>query len=191
MLELLSEQDYRTTPWKNGKGVTQDVLLLPQGASHENFDIRISRAPIVDESQFSPFPGIDRTITRIGDNPLVLRFEDGGEVMLEHLSPYRFDSALAPFSRLPGGATQVLNVMTRRRRWDARVAVIGGADAAGMSVPSGGLLVVHVMRGECTADAGRIEAGETLVVRDVAEVDIAPGKGSACLVAVIEPETEL
>ncbi len=189
MLEFLTEQDYRPTPWKNGRGVTEDVLLLPQGATHENFDIRISRAPIVDESQFSPFPGIDRTITRLGENPLVLRFEDGEEVALGHLSPYRFDSASAPSSQLPGGASQVMNVMTRRGRWSARVAVVGNSDGGSMSVPLGGLLVVHAVRGECIASPGRIDAGETLIVRDVARVDIAPGRDSVCLVAAFEPET--
>lgn len=189
MLEFLTEQDYRTTPWKNGRGVTEDVLLLPQGATHENFDIRISRAPIVDESQFSPFPGIDRTITRLDENPLVLRFEDGEEVALGHLSPYRFDSASAPYSQLPGGASQVMNVMTRRGRWNARVAVIGNSDAAGMRVPPGGLLVVYAVRGECIALPGRIDAGETLIVRDVDLVDAAPGRNSVCLVAAFEPET--
>ena len=189
MLELLTEQDYRTTPWKNGRGVTEDVLLLPLGASHENFDIRISRAPIVDESQFSAFPGIDRTITRLSENPLVLRFEDGEEVALGHLSPYRFDSASAPCSQLPDGASQVMNVMTRRGRWRARVAVIDSSDGGSMPVPLGGLLVVHAVRGECSAGASRIDAGQTLIVRDVAQLDIAPGTDSVCLVAAIEPGT--
>lgn len=186
MLALLSEQDYQTTPWRNGKGVTQDILLLPQGASHENFDIRISRAPIVDESQFSPFPGIDRTITRLGVNPLVLRFEDGQEAVLAHLSPYRFDSALAPSSRLPNGASQVMNVMTRRGRWRADVTTKRGAVDEILDVPQSGLVVVHALGGECNVAGLSIEVGQTLIIQDIAQVQIAIAHGGAALIAVIE-----
>lgn len=187
MLSLLTAEDYLKTPWKNGNGITEDVLLLPQGASHEDFDIRISRAPIVDESAFSSFPGIERTITRLGENPMVLRFADGHEVALEHLVPFCFDSTLAPSSRLPAGASQVMNVMTRQGRWAARVKVLRGAVKELLRVPGRGLVVVHAVSGGCIVSSGHAGPGQTLIASDVDEVEIALPEKSVSLVAVIEP----
>jgi environmental stress-induced protein Ves len=186
-MKLLMSQDYRRTPWKNGAGVTEDVLLLPPGSSHEDFDIRISRAPIVDESRFSMFPGIDRTITRLGENPLTLRFADGQETELAHLSPVSFDSALAPTSRLPAGASQVMNVMTRRGRWRSNVSVVRG-NSERLQTPSGGMIVVHAAKGGCTVAGRRVAEGDTAIVDDMADALIAPDPDGASLVAVISPE---
>jgi environmental stress-induced protein Ves len=184
---LLTPEDYRKTPWKNGNGVTEDVLLLPQGSSHEDFDIRISRAPIVDESRFSAFPGIDRTITRVGENPLSLRFEDGGEVELAHLVPYGFDSALAPNSRLSSGSSQVMNVMTRRGRWQSYVSVLHGMAHEVMDVPQAGMLFVHAVRGSCGVGAIHVADGQTLIVQGPAKAEVALSDRAACLFAIITP----
>lgn len=189
MTMLLTSEDYRKTPWKNGGGVTDDVLLLPLGASHEDFDIRISRAPIVDDSRFSVFPGIDRTITRLGENPLTLCFADGQEMELPYLSPLSFDSALAPTSRLSAGASQVMNVMTRRGRWQADVAVLRGAAKEKRGVPPDGMVVAHMAKGGCRVSGIQVAEGQTLIVDDMPDVLIAMDAGSACLVAVISPES--
>lgn len=184
---LLTPEDYRKTPWKNGNGVTEDVLLLPKGSSHENFDIRISRAPIVDESRFSAFPGIDRTITRLGENPLSLRFADGREVELGHLAPYSFDSALAPNSLLSTGASQVMNVMTRRGRWQSHVSILHGTAHEVIDVPEAGMLVVHVVRGKCDIGVTHAGDGETLIIEGPAKTEVVLSGGSSCLTAVITP----
>jgi environmental stress-induced protein Ves len=73
-LKVFRASDYAVVPWKNGGGVTHDVLLLPEGATQEDFDIRLSLAPIVTEGLFSSFPGIDRHITRLSRERLTLLF---------------------------------------------------------------------------------------------------------------------
>lgn len=186
-MKLLTSQDYRKTPWKNGRGITEDVLLLPPGSSHEDFDIRISRAPIVDESLFSVFPGIDRTITRLGENPLTLCFADGSETELAYLSPVSFDSALAPASRLPAGASRVMNVMTRRGRWRSKVSVLR-ENSARLEIPVGGMVVVHAALGACTVAGNRVAEGQTAIVDDMTNVPVAVDADSACLVAIISPD---
>lgn len=186
-MKLLTSQDYRKTPWKNGRGITEDVLLLPPGSSHEDFDIRISRAPIVDESLFSTFPGIDRTITRLGENPLTLCFADGSETELAYLSPVSFDSALAPSSRLPAGPSRVMNVMTRRGRWRSKVSVLRQEDPARLAIPANGMVIVHAASGGCTVAGSHLAEGYTAILDDMADAPVAVDAGGACLVAVISP----
>lgn len=48
-------------PWRNGLGVTTEVLVQPPDAS-AGFAWRISVATITRAGPFSPFPGYDRTI---------------------------------------------------------------------------------------------------------------------------------
>ncbi|UVK41840.1 HutD family protein [Mesorhizobium sp. AR07] len=188
MLQLLSQDAYHRTAWKNGRGVTEDVLLLPEEATHADFDIRISRAPIVDDAQFSSFPGIDRTIIRLSENPLVLSFADGSEVVLDHLAPYRFDSALSPKTRLSSGSALVMNVMTRRVRWSSTVRTLRCSVNETLCVPRGGLVAVHVVGAPCWVAALRVGPGQTLVARDAAQLEVAVPDGGDCLIAVFAPE---
>ena len=187
MFQLLTQEDYSSTPWKNGKGITQDVLLLPAGASHDNFDIRVSIAPIVGEAPFSAFPGIERIITCLSDNPVILVFADRNEVRLDRLMPFQFDSNLSPSTRLPEGEGRVLNVMTRRGRWNASVKIINGGVDEVLEVPSGGLSVVHAARGDCRVAGLDVGAGQSLVVRDVTEMPALVDEGCSILVATIQP----
>ena len=60
--------DYRVMPWKNGRGETLQLLILPEGSefppdsSHDGFLWRISAAPVIETSEFSQFPGYDRLL---------------------------------------------------------------------------------------------------------------------------------
>lgn len=190
-LRLLSAADYASVPWKNGAGVTTDILLLPLGESHETFDIRVSRAPIVSEGPFSSFPGIDRKITRLAEAPLELTFEDGRSETLERFQPLAFDSALAPRSGLPEGPTQVLNVMTRRGRWSSRVRVLHGEGTATLEPVAGALLLIYAVAGEWHARAAlgeqSVREGETLLAADCGVLDLSGPAGAAVLIAEIGP----
>lgn len=113
---ILPASDYQTMPWKNGKGATDEVWLWPQGASRDDFQIRISRAPIVAEGAFSSFAGIERVITLIEGQGLALDFGASTQE-LAPFQPLRFDSGLAPEGRPINGPVRVLNVMARRSDW--------------------------------------------------------------------------
>ncbi|HET8744571.1 MAG TPA: HutD family protein [Ramlibacter sp.] len=113
-------------PWKNGGGVTREVLCLPEGSGFERFDWRVSIAHIASSGPFSAFPGVDRVITLLEGGGVHLRSADGA---IDH----RLDTPLAPFA-FPGEASvhgellgtdcHDFNVMTRRAACSARVQVL-------------------------------------------------------------------
>jgi environmental stress-induced protein Ves len=151
MLTILPQSTFRQIPWKNGGGVTNDVLLEPPGASHEDFDLRVSIAPITAEGPFSSYPGIERTITVLGANPLRLIFEGGAQdMLLERLRPATFDSVLAPHSRLPDGPTRVINVMTRGPDLSAEVSVVTGGEERSFLLRKGERAVLYAVEGSWT-----------------------------------------
>jgi environmental stress-induced protein Ves len=116
-IQHLRLKDYKTKPWKNGKGVTQDILLMPEGAGHDSFDVRFALSPIVEEAKFSSFLGADRVITVIEGNKLELAF-DATTVSLERYESHGFDTGLTPIGKPIDGSVLVVNVMARRGIWD-------------------------------------------------------------------------
>ncbi|MBS9478709.1 HutD/Ves family protein [Ancylobacter radicis] len=189
-LKVLKISDYTTTPWKNGGGITQDVLLLPDGASQENFDIRISLAPIVSEGPFSSFPGVDRHITLLTPERLELVFAHETRA-LKRLEPLYFDSVQQPSSRLPDGAVRVLNVMTRRGRWNAQVMPAKGDKEPLLAAPDGGLVVLHAVTGTWQVGhplgAALVHPGETLIAREEGTLRASCAPNGEAIVAFLSP----
>lgn len=60
MIIHLSSADFKVMPWANGKGSTVEVLRLVRDG---RLGLRLSRAMVVEEGDFSIFPGIDRNLT--------------------------------------------------------------------------------------------------------------------------------
>jgi environmental stress-induced protein Ves len=166
-IRFLPASGYVAAPWKNGAGTTEEILLLPDGATQAAFEIRASRAYIPRAGPFSAFAGIERTITLIDGEALVLEFGDG-EMRLDRWRPRTFDSGLAPMARPVGGPVRVLNVMVQRHRWTLGPATI-------VTVPTqpvaqgGGMAFGHVLEGEWRAQEQ--EAVVTLASGDSALVD--------------------
>jgi len=189
-LQVLKPSDYKAVPWKNGGGVTNDVLLLPKGATQDNFDIRLSLAPIVTEGAFSAFPGIDRHITLLSHEGLSLAF--GNDVRpLKRLEPMYFDSALQPVSKLANGAVRVFNIMTRRGRWNAQVMPATGANEPLLAAPDGGLVVLHAVTGVWQVGhqlgAALVHPGETLVSSEDTTLRASCERAGEAIVAFLSP----
>jgi uncharacterized protein len=62
MIRRLTPADYTTMPWANGKGVTVEMLRVEQDGA---LLWRLSRASVVEDGDFSLFPGIERNLTVI------------------------------------------------------------------------------------------------------------------------------
>ena len=60
--ERFALQDLPGTPWKNGGGITREIVCWPPGSGLDDFWWRASVATIDAAGPFSAFPGVDRTI---------------------------------------------------------------------------------------------------------------------------------
>jgi len=111
----------RSTPWKNGGGLTFEVASFPEGSTLDTLDWRISLAEVRLAGPFSLFPGIDRKLALL-EGRLSL-YISGREVI--ELSP---GSKVVAFpGDIPTSAQPLspqvtdFNVMTRRSRFTSRV----------------------------------------------------------------------
>lgn len=110
---LLRQSDYRRTRWKNDAGWTSEIAL--ENAADGHFDWRISVAEIDGDSDFSVYPGIDRTIVVLSGKGMVLDIAGHGSHELRPLeNPLVFLGEEKIHARLSSGPTRDFNVMTRR-----------------------------------------------------------------------------
>jgi environmental stress-induced protein Ves len=178
---------YVAMPWKNGTGSTDEICLLPVGASRDAFALRVSRATIATAGVFSAFPGVERTITLIEGEGLTLAFDDRN-VELAIGQPYRFDSGLTPVGMPKGGPVRVVNVMAAREIWQVAPASVL-TEGMALLPEQQGLTIVFALRGTSSLSGSQDTA--TLGEGDCALLDaparFTPEAGAAILVVSLHP----
>jgi len=116
-------------PWKNGGGVTRELLRLPADGG-DDWTLRISVADIAADGPFSPFPGVMRWFAVLEGAGVRLDFPDRALDVRRGDAPLRFDGADAPRCALLAGATRDLNVMVRHARAESLVTAASFLDEA-------------------------------------------------------------
>ena len=136
MVRLLTPNDYRSMPWKNGAGRTTEIAVHPPGAALDAFAWRVSIADVEQDGPFSRFPGIDRTIVLLGGSGMRLRgtgMGPNGTVRETELSArfvaHDFSGDDAIDCTLLAGPCRDFNAMFRRGRARGRVAVVRDSPA--------------------------------------------------------------
>ena len=113
-MEIIRFADIHPEPWRNGGGVTRELASHPKAASAQDgaWDWRVSIADVSKAGDFSVFPGMERVITII-EGELLLLTVDGSEHPLEKYRPFRFSGEAASGATLPTGNIRDLNVIAR------------------------------------------------------------------------------
>lgn len=105
---IIRADDIAATPWKNGGGLSRDLLFWP---SVDAWQVRVSLADITRDGPFSPYPGVERWFSVVEGDGVELQFADGSRVQRRGETPLCFDGAAAPGCRLLAGNTRDLNLM--------------------------------------------------------------------------------
>ncbi len=124
MARLIRADDVAPQPWRNGGGLTRELLAWP---STEQSDLRIAVANIDVDGPFSSYEGVERWITVISGIGVALAFGDGVRELVRGDEPLCFDGAAAPGCRLLDGPTRDLNLMVSGGRGVMRSVQAGTA----------------------------------------------------------------
>jgi environmental stress-induced protein Ves len=127
-MQIIRFADLKAEPWRNGGGVTRQLASRPSAASGEDgqdgaWDWRVSIADVTRAGDFSPFPGMERLLTVI-EGDLLLLTVGGAEHPVEKYRPFRFDGGAATAGALPTGDIRNLNVITRAGAYKAYTSII-------------------------------------------------------------------
>jgi environmental stress-induced protein Ves len=115
ILRIIRQASFTPKPWKNGGGITREVIRVP--AEGQDFEWRVSLARIDASGPFSDFAGYHRTMVLLEGDGVVLEFAGGGRRELRHIGDLaEFDGALATHCRLLGGTCVDLNLMVSKTR---------------------------------------------------------------------------
>lgn len=117
-MQIIPRSSYKRMPWKNGKGLTEEIMAFPTGSTVEDFDWRLSIAHVGEDGPFSLFPGVDRSIALLDGEGLRLDLPDGDSTELApYGQPFAFAGEWTISSTNLDGPTIDLNMMTRRGRY--------------------------------------------------------------------------
>ena len=110
-------------PWKNGGGVTRELLAWPARqpgaasaapAPKDDWALRLSVADITADGPFSAYPGVDRWFAVLQGEGVRLQLATGAREVRAGQAPLTFGGEDAPGCTLLHGATRDLNLRLRR-----------------------------------------------------------------------------
>lgn len=188
-LTILKAENHRRMPWKNGGGVTVEIAIHPQGASVDDFDWRVSMATVASDGPFSVFPGIDRTLSVLEGDGILLNVEGEETKLTRESAPLPFAADARSSARLIGSAITDLNVMTRRGRLAHKVRRLP-VDGTTLTVADGNPALLFCSEGRLDLNSGcgavRLEKLDCAVFADGnAEPLTIKGKGTAFLISIV------
>lgn len=177
-LEIVRFADLVATPWKNGGGVTREILRHEKDGA---IVWRLSIADVSSEGPFSVFGGLQRTLTVIEGEGMRLVRPDGSVLLADPFSPVAFSGEEPITGELPSGPCRDFNVIWNPAIANASVSVIteGHTAASGFSEFSGIL---------CLSQSASMSMGEALTFGDFAVLN-EPAilkEGKALLVVIRE-----
>ncbi len=153
-MEIIRYAELKAQPWRNGGGVTRELRRHPvRSGTGDDWDWRVSIADVSKAGGFSAFPGMDRVLTVI-DGELLLLNVDGAEHPLEKYRPFRFPGDAESAGALPTGDIRALNVVTRTGAFKGYTSIIELSKKRAHPVFGGQLGIL--LQGQATAgiDAG-------------------------------------
>lgn len=168
-------------PWKNGKGTTTEIAVHPPGAGLATFDWRVSMATVASDGPFSLFPDVDRTLSIIAGEGLMLTIGDARPIrIVADSEPLSFPADVPVDATLLNGGIEDLNVMTRRGRLSHRVERLK-VSGSSLQPPSNGTtlyLALGALRFTCGLQEGQLAPRDCLLCEAGDEPVTLSGSGS-------------
>jgi len=127
-MKIITPTQFKTIPWKNGKGVTTELAISPNGTL-DKFDWRLSIATVAEDGSFSNFNGLCRNLILIEGNGIRLAHlsSDGNKTydeLVHLLDIATFDGGVDTEGELIDGTIKDFNLMHNPRKYDAKVMTI-------------------------------------------------------------------
>jgi hypothetical protein len=107
---LVRTAEVATKPWRNGGGVTRELLALPAG---EGWQVRVSVADVDADGPFSAFDGVERWFAVVDGAGVVLTIDGIEHRCRPDGDALAFAGAARTTCRLIDGPTRDLNLMLR------------------------------------------------------------------------------
>ncbi len=129
--QIVRLADVPPSPWRNGGGVTRELLAWPPHASAQDWVWRMSVAEVEASGPFSRFDGVQRWFAVLGGAGVWLTLDTpvGAQThaLTRSSAPLCFDGATPTQCDLLNGPTQDFNLMLRSGQATGRMQRVAGA----------------------------------------------------------------
>ena len=181
----------RGVPWKNGGGITREVVVSPAGTGLDRFDWRISTAEVRTAGPFSAFSGIERTLC-ILEGTLSLAIAGRTAIMLSADSaPFEFAGDDPAHGAPVDGPVVDLNVMARRGSFNARVQRVQAGAAVKICTDTTVLFALGVLTVAARGRAWVLTRGDALRFFGPGDCRLESAENAAAYRIEITPATAL
>jgi environmental stress-induced protein Ves len=159
-LTHLTARDYKRMSWKNGGGITTELLLEPKDGGAALW--RLSIAEVSRSGPFSDFSGYARTIMLIEGPGFILDFAGRPSKRIDRrYEPFAFDGGWKADCTLIDGPVRDFNLMAAPEAGPAALTVAKLEDG-GLQVDAAGTVVFHVLEGDALVSGHAVAQGDTL-----------------------------
>lgn len=176
--------------WKNGLGTTTEIAIHPAGAGLDDFTWRVSIADLGASGPFSTFPGYDRVLVQLEGAPMTLSHE-GREHRLRLLEPVRFAGEVETYGALEAPPARDFNVMVRRDRARAEVAMHGLERGERVQAQGAETTMIHVLRGQVSVavddEERMVSADEALIASLTTGLALTATESAVVILISIDP----
>ena len=190
-MEIIRFADLKPEPWRNGGGTTRQLASQPGSAQDGNWDWRVSIADVTKAGDFSAFPGMERVLTVV-EGELLLLSVDGAERPLEKYRPFRFPGGASTHASLPTGDIRDLNVITRAGSFKGYTSIIELSKKRAKPIFEGSIGIL--LQGQAAVAVGTEEpeplARYDAVVGSDADTPDVLGRGFLAVVSIDRVEDE-
>lgn len=159
-LTHLTAADYKRMPWRNGGGMTTEIMTEPSDAPL-GYDWRLSIAEVGQSGPFSEFAGYDRTIMLVEGAGFTLTFpQQPAQPFSRTFEPFRFSGESPCDCVLLDGPVRDFNLIARRGLTAILdvLRLVPGEE----SVAEAPVMVLHLFHGQVAACGRNLAAGDTL-----------------------------
>lgn len=130
--QVISLMDTLPSPWRNGGGVTRELLAWP---GTQDWIWRMSVAEVASNGPFSRFEGVRRWFAVLAGAGVRLTAGGQAHVLTCASAPLCFDGAVPVDCQLLEGATQDFNLMVRSDKASAQMRRISGQFSLTLDAP--------------------------------------------------------
>lgn len=156
MMMIFEPAAWRAQPWRNGAGVTHELVRWPDA---EPFAVRISVADITAPAPFSAFSGYQRWLYLLEGGPVTLAVDGRDVVLAAPADGLAFAGEAAVRAVEVARPSRDLNFMVRAGL-PARVALVRGGAGGERLELEGAAVAVFAIAGEVEVDAAAAGGGE-------------------------------
>ncbi|MEY0964364.1 HutD family protein [Providencia alcalifaciens] len=167
MIQILTTQDYRNMPWKNGQGSTLEVARS-HGEGLDDFDWRVSIADVKTAGPFSHFMGRQRIIGVLEGDGLILHVDDYAPVALKSKSFFAFYGESDVHAELIHGPIRDFNLIYNPEKYAARLQWVNSTSANSWHSDANEILIFnnsHSLNMEINLENVYLNQSETLLVK--------------------------